>query len=59
MEEKDKQAFLEDFKKADVNKKLDMWYYAIDQEAFWEEIITEMSALASNNKPLQNTVNEE
>lgn len=56
MEEKDKIAFLEDFKKADVNKKLDMWYFAVDQEAFWEEIISEMSELANPLQKLQKTV---
>jgi len=44
--EEDKKAFLEDFGKADINKKLDMWYYALDQEAIWEEIISEMSDIA-------------
>ncbi|UCD14554.1 MAG: hypothetical protein JSW60_03810 [Thermoplasmatales archaeon] len=42
----DIQTFLDDFKKADVSKKLDMWYYALDQGALWEEILTEISALA-------------
>lgn len=56
MEEKDKITFLEDFKKADVNKKLDMWYFAVDQEAFWEEIISEMSELANPLQKLQKTV---
>ena len=46
MNEEDKKAFLEDFEKADINKKLDMWYYALDQEAIWEEIISEMSDIA-------------
>jgi len=43
MNEDDKKAFLEDFKKSDTSKKLDMWYYALEQEALWEEIIGEMS----------------
>ncbi len=46
MNEEDKKAFLGDFKKGDVTKKLDMWYYALDQEALWEEILTEMSTIA-------------
>ncbi len=46
MKEEDKKVFLEDFEKADINKKLDMWYYALDQEAIWEEIISEMSDIA-------------
>jgi len=44
--EEDKKTFLEDFEKADINKKLDMWYYALDQEAIWEEIISEISDIA-------------
>lgn len=39
-------AFLDDFKKADLNQKLDMWYYALDQEAIWEEIIAEVADFA-------------
>jgi len=48
MNEKDIKEFLEDFKKADINKKLDMWYYALDQEGLWEEIIAEMSVIAQD-----------
>ena len=43
MNEEDRKAFLEDFKKADVGKKMDMWFYAIEQEGLWEEIMDEMS----------------
>ena len=46
MNEEDKKAFLEDFKKGDIQKKLDMWFYAIEQEALWEEIMDEMSKIA-------------
>ncbi|KYK28370.1 hypothetical protein AYK20_01305 [Thermoplasmatales archaeon SG8-52-1] len=46
MKEEDKKAFLEDFKKADISKKLDMWYFALDQQMIWEEIIAEMSDIA-------------
>ncbi len=46
MDENDKKTFLDDFKKADIEKKLDMWYFAIDQEAIWEEIMDEMSKIA-------------
>jgi len=48
MNEKDKKGFLEDFKKADIDKKLDMWYYALDQEGLWEEVIAEMSTIAQD-----------
>ena len=44
--EEDKKKFLDDFEKADINKKLDMWYYALDQSALWEEAIAEMSNIA-------------
>lgn len=46
MNEEDKKAFLEDFTKGDLDKKLDMWYFALDQEALWEEIMDEMSKIA-------------
>ncbi|MGF3585359.1 MAG: hypothetical protein ACQXXD_06550 [Thermoplasmatota archaeon] len=59
MKEEDKKAFLEDFKKADINKKLDMWYYAIEQEALWEEIISEMSSIAQAQNPKQKIMDEE
>jgi len=46
MNEKDKKSLLEDFRKADVSKKLDMWYFALEQEMLWEEILAEMSDIA-------------
>ena len=46
MDEKDKEVFLKDFKDADMEKKLDMWFYALDQEAMWEEMLDEMSKIA-------------
>jgi hypothetical protein len=46
MKEEDRKAFLQDFGKADLSKKLDMWFYAMEQEALWEEIIGEMSDIA-------------
>jgi len=46
VDEEDKKAFLKDFKDAEIGKKLDMWYYAIDQEALWEELLDEMSEIA-------------
>ena len=47
MNEEDKKAFLGDFKKAKIEQKLDMWFYALDQEGFWGEVITEMSNIAT------------
>ncbi len=45
MNEEDKKQFLKDFKKVDVPKKLDMWCFALEQESFWDEILTELSAV--------------
>lgn len=46
MNEDDKKAFLVDFKKGDIKQKLDMWFYALDQESLLEEIMDEMSKSA-------------
>ncbi len=59
MNEDDKKAFLDDFKKGNVDKKLDMWYYAVEQEAFWEEILAEMSMIAQAANPQKGRVMEE
>ena len=52
MDDKDKKAFLQDFRDANIEKKLDMWYFALDQEALWEELLDEMSKF-SRIKQLQ------
>jgi len=57
--EEDRKAFLDDFKKADMDKKLDMWYYAVDQEELWEEILAEMSMIAQATNPQKGKVVEE
>ena len=59
MNEEDKKAFLEDFRKADVSKKLDMWYFALEQEMLWEEILAEMSEIAQDRSTKQSTSVEE
>lgn len=46
MNEEDKKAFMQDFKDADIDKKLDMWYFSLDQESLWEELLDEMSKIA-------------
>lgn len=51
--------FLDDFKKANMDKKLDMWYYAVDQEALWEEILAEMSMIAQAANPQKGKIAEE
>jgi len=45
MNEDDKKKFLDDFESSDINKKLDMWFFAVDQEALWDEIMEEMSKI--------------
>ena len=59
MNEEDRKAYLGDFKKADMDKKLDMWYFAVEQEALWEEILTEMSMIAQAANPQKGRVVEE
>ena len=48
MNEDDKKGFIEDFKKADIQKKIDMWFFAMEQIGLWDQIITEMSFIATN-----------
>ena len=60
MNDDDKKTFLGDFKKADIQKKLDMWFFAIEQIGLWEQIINEMSFIATNlSGPKANIVKKE
>jgi hypothetical protein len=62
MNEKDKKEFLDDFRKSDGSKKLDMWYYALEQEVLWEQILAEMSDIAKEqgiDKKLDKMAEEE
>jgi len=56
MNEEDVKAFLEDFKNADKEKKLDMWFYALDQDSLWEEMLTEMAMIAQMSNMGKKTV---
>ena len=47
MKDEEKKQFLEDFKKGDLQKKLDMWYFALEQETLWDEIRSNMSEIAN------------
>ncbi len=49
MDGKDKKVFLEDFKKGDINQKMHMWFFALDQQAIWDEIMDNMSKIARIN----------
>ena len=46
MNEDDKKEFMEDFKKGDGTKRLDLWDYALEQQVLWENIVTEMQNIA-------------
>lgn len=59
MKAEDKKAFLEDFSKADISKKLDMWYYALEQEVLWEEIIAEISDIAQGQGTVKGALTED
>jgi len=59
MNEEDKKTFLDDFKKADKTKKLDMWYHAVEQQGLWEELIAEMADIAQAQNIGQKMIKEE
>lgn len=46
MNEKDKKELLEEFKKSDGTKHLDMWDYTCQQQVLWEDILTQMQNIA-------------
>lgn len=50
MDENDKNEFLKDFKKADIDGKLDMWFFALDQATLWEQILANMSDTATSEQ---------
>jgi len=46
MNEEDKKELIEEFKKGDGAKRLDLWDYALSQQVLWESIIAEMQKIA-------------
>jgi len=46
MNEEDKKELINEFKKADGAKRLDMWDYALAQQVLWENIISDMQMIA-------------
>jgi hypothetical protein len=46
MNEDDKKALIEEFKKGDGPKRLDMWDYALAQQVVWENIIADLQKIA-------------
>ena len=62
MNDEDKNEFLNEFKKVDGSKKLDMWDYALEQQVLWEQILTELSTIARDqgvDTKLEKMVEEE
>lgn len=61
MNEEDKKAFLDDFKKGDGAKRLDLWDYALKQQVVWENIITEIQKISKEqgvDKELEKMMDE-
>ena len=46
MNEEDKKEMMDEFKKGDGTKRLDLWDYALAQQVLWENIIAEMQKIA-------------
>ncbi len=46
MNEEDKKELMEEFKKGDGAKRLDLWDYALEQQVVWENIIAEIQNIA-------------
>ena len=62
MDEEGKKEMLEEFKKVDGGKRLDMWDYACSQQVFWENIIIDMQNIAREqgvDKKLDKMMEEE
>jgi len=61
MEEQKKQ-FMEEFKKAEGSKRLDMWDFACAQQVLWEKMMVEMQNIAREqnvDKKLDKLIDEE
>ena len=62
MNEEDKKQLLDEFKKSDGAKRLDLWDYAIEQQVLWEKIIAEMQTIAREqgvDKDLEKMIDED
>ncbi len=46
MNEDDKKELIEEFKKGDGAKRLDLWDYALAQQVLWENIIADLQKIA-------------
>jgi len=62
MNEEQKKKLLEEFKKVDGTKRLDMWDFACAQQVLWDNIIVEMQKIAREqgvDKKLDKMMQEE
>ena len=62
MDEKLKKEMMEEFKKSEGDKRLDMWDYACSQQVLWEQIIADMQKIATElgvDKELEKLAEEE
>ena len=62
MDEEGKKDFIEEFKKADGAKRLEMWDYGIKQQVIWENIIADIQNIAREqgiDKELETLMDEE
>jgi hypothetical protein len=62
MNDEDKKELMEEFKKADGAKRLDMWDYVCLQQVVWENILLEMQKIAREqgvDKQLDKMIDEE
>ena len=62
MDDDGKKEFMDEFKKGEGSKRLDMWDYALSQQVIWEKIVTEMQNIARDqgiDKQLEKLIDEE
>lgn len=62
MDEEGKKELMEEFKKGDGAKRLDLWDYALQQQVLWEAIIADMQNIAREqgvDKQLEKLIDEE
>ncbi|HMA83328.1 MAG TPA: hypothetical protein VKP59_03775 [Candidatus Thermoplasmatota archaeon] len=62
MNDEDKKKFIDEFKKAEGEKKLDMWDFALSQQVLWEKIIAEIQDISHElgiDKKLEKMMEEE
>ncbi|MBS3777821.1 MAG: hypothetical protein KGY50_00845 [Candidatus Thermoplasmatota archaeon] len=62
MNDEDKKKFIEEFKEAEGEKKLDMWDFALGQQVLWEKIIADIQDISHElgiDKKLEKMMEEE